>query len=139
MTMTIEALADFMKQAFPQVAGDFLINEEDGGLLLEMLIEERHLRPGGTVSGPSMFCLADVSFYLAILCKIGPKALSVTTNATINFMRKPAAGNLLALPRLLKVGRGLVVGDVIIYSKTDTKRENALAQATMTYSIPYKN
>ena len=136
MSMTIEALADFMQQAFPQVAHDFLVYEEEGGLLLEMQIEEGHLRPGGTVSGPSMFCLADVSFYLAILRKIGPEALSVTTNATINFMRKPEAGNLIALPRLLKVGRSLVVGDVLIYSKTDGGRENALAQATMTYSIP---
>lgn len=136
MSMTIEALADFMQQAFPQVARDFLVYEEEGGLLLEMQIEEGHLRPGGTVSGPSMFCLADVSFYLATLRKIGPEALSVTTNATINFMRKPEAGNLIALPRLLKVGRSLVVGDVLIYSKTDGGRENALAQATMTYSIP---
>ena len=53
-------------------------------------------------------------------------------------MRKPEAGNLIALPRLLKVGRSLVVGDVLIYSKTDRGRENALAQATMTYSIPPK-
>ena len=47
MSMTIEALADFMQQAFPQVARDFLVHEEEGELVLEMRIEERHLRPGG--------------------------------------------------------------------------------------------
>ena len=62
----------------------------------------------------------------------------MTTNATINFMRKPAADNLMACPRLLKIGRSLVVGDVLIYSKSDIARAKPVAQATMTYSIPPK-
>lgn len=136
--MTADALQNFMQDAFPQVAQDFKIVDAQDGLRIEMVINSSHLRPGGTVSGPSMFCLADVAFYLAILQEIGPKALSVTTNASINFMRKPEAGNLLASPRLLKIGRSLVVGDVLIYSKADTLKSSPVAHATMTYSIPPK-
>ena len=138
MMMTADALQNFMQDAFPQVAQDFKINDAEDSLWIEMMINSSHLRPGGTVSGPSMFCLADVTFYLAILREIGPQALSVTTNATINFMRKPEADNLMACPRLLKIGRSLVVGDVLIYSKGDIARAKPVAQATMTYSIPPK-
>ena len=138
MMMTVDALQNFMQDAFPQVAQDFKINDAEDSLWIEMMINSSHLRPGGTVSGPSMFCLADVTFYLAILREIGPQALSVTTNATINFMRKPEADNLMACPRLLKIGRSLVVGDVLIYSKSDIARAKPVAQATMTYSIPPK-
>lgn len=138
MRMTADALHNFMQDAFPQVAQDFIIKDTEDNLWIEMIITDSHLRPGATVSGPSMFCLADVAFYLAILREIGPQALSVTTNATINFMRKPEADNLMACPRLLKIGRSLVVGDVLIYSKSDIAKTKAVAHATMTYSIPPK-
>jgi uncharacterized protein (TIGR00369 family) len=99
-----------------------------------MFIAERHLRPGGTVSGPSMFALADVSVYLAILAMIGPKALAVTTNSSIDFMRKPVARtDLLCDCRVLKLGRVLAVGDCLIYSDGT---EKPVARASMTYSIP---
>jgi hypothetical protein len=80
-------------------------------------VAERHLRPGGTVSGPSMFALADVSVYLAVLAMIGPKALAVTTNCSIDFMRKPAAGaDMICECRLLKLGRVLAVGECLLFS-----------------------
>ena len=72
------------------------------------------MRTGGTVSGPTLFTLADVAFYLLILSRIGPEALTVTTNATINFMRKPAPGIIFGDARILKQGKSLIVGDVII-------------------------
>jgi len=135
--MTTDALTVFLQDAFPQVADDFLIvTDSEDELVIDMKISEAHLRPGGTVSGPSMFCLADVAFYLAILRQIGPEALTVTTNAHINFMRKPVAENLLGVPRLLKQGRVLVTGDVLIYEKRDTSRQKPVAHAVMTYSIP---
>ena len=99
-----------------------------------MVVGEEHLRPGGTVSGPTMFSLADVGVYLAILARIGPKALAVTTNCSIDFMRKPAAGvDLLCDTVLLKLGRVLAVGDCRIYSEGD---DRPVARASLTYSIP---
>ena len=103
---------------------------------MRLRVASRHLRPGGTVSGPSIFALADVAVYLAILSRIGPKALTVTTAASIDFLRKPAAGaDLIAKARLLKLGRVLVVGDVLIYSEGIA---DPVARATLTYSIPPK-
>jgi uncharacterized protein (TIGR00369 family) len=103
---------------------------------LRLRVATRHLRPGGTVSGPSIFALADVAMYLAILARIGPVALAVTTNCSIDFMRKPVAGvDLLAEARVLKLGRTLAVGDVLVYSEGMAE---PVARAGLTYAIPPK-
>lgn len=137
LAMDIPALHVFMRQAFPQVADDFCVDRlEPDGLTVRMSIADRHLRPGGTVSGPSMFALADVSIYLAILSRIGPVALAVTTNCSIDFMRKPESGrDLFAEARLLKLGRTLAVGDVLLRSDGS---DAIVARAGLTYSIPPK-
>ena len=96
---------------------------------------EEHLRPGATVSGPTMFLLADVTFYLATLSIIGPKSLTVTTNCSINFLRKPNEKNLTSKARILKLGKTLSVGDVLIYSEDI---DEPVAHASLTYSIPQK-
>ncbi|KFI33084.1 thioesterase [Haematobacter missouriensis] len=137
LTMTMTELDAFMRAQFPQVAADFAVDalaEEE--LVTRLLVGDRHLRPGGTVSGPAMFALADVSVYLAILARIGPKALTVTTNCSIDFLRKPASGaDLIARTRILKLGRVLAVGDVLVFS--DGQGE-PVARAALTYSIPPK-
>lgn len=135
--MTAEELEQFMAREFPQVAEDFVVeNVAPMQVRIRMKIGERHLRPGGTVSGPSMFALADVAIYFATLSMIGPVALAVTTNISMDFMRKPEAGvDLIAEARLLKLGRSLAVGDVLIYSEGGPE---PVARASMTYAIPPK-
>ena len=137
LAMDKDALTQFLASDFSQVDGMFTI-ESVGEMeaVIRLNVGEEHLRPGGTVSGPSMFALADVSVYLAILAMIGPKALSVTTNCSIDFMRKPEAGrNLLCHVRLLKLGRVLAVGDCLLFSEGS---DQAVARASLTYSIPPK-
>jgi uncharacterized protein (TIGR00369 family) len=137
MTIKMDAavLNAFMAKEFPQVASDFNVEAvTEDGVVVRMIITDQHLRPGGTVSGPSMFALADVSIYFAILSQIGPEALTVTTNCSIDFMRKPAAGrDLIAHAHLHKLGRVLAVGDVLLYSEGSDK---PVARASLTYSIP---
>lgn len=135
LAMSVAELQAFLTQDFGQVAEDFVVEHADmAGLTLRLKVAERHLRPGGTVSGPAMFGLADVAMYLAILSHIGPVALAVTTNCGIDFMRKPAAGqDLRAEARLLKLGRSLAVGDVMIYSAGVA---DPVARASLTYAIP---
>ncbi|WP_456390226.1 PaaI family thioesterase [Profundibacter sp.] len=135
LKMTIVELNDFLRREFPQVVDDIEIAKlAENAAELRMEINESHLRPGGTVSGPTMFMLADVTYYLALMAMIGPKALAVTTNASIDFMRKPAAGRaLIGKASILKLGRVLTVGDVLIYSEGV---EKPVARASMTYSIP---
>ena len=135
LKMDADALKAFLRSDFPQVGEEFEIEHLDQDLLtVRLRTTERHLRPGGTVSGPSMFGLADVGVYLAILARLGPVALAVTTNCSIDFMRKPIAGaDLLADTRILKLGRVLAVGDVLIFSEGD---DRPVARASLTYSIP---
>ncbi|MGV6813358.1 MAG: PaaI family thioesterase [Brevirhabdus sp.] len=138
LQMTREDLNAFLVEAFPQVADEFEVEHvEPMAIIMRLLVSDRHLRPGGTVSGPSMFALADVSIYLATLAMIGPQALAVTTNLSMDFMRKPVAGrDLIAKARLLKLGRTLAVGDVLVYSEGN---DDPVARASMTYSIPPRN
>lgn len=133
--MTVTELQDFVAREFPQLGNDFVIEDlSETGARVRLQVAERHLRPGGTVSGPSMFALADVGMYLAILAQIGPVALAVTTNCSIDFMRKPAAdADLICETRLLKLGRVLAVGDALI---TSDGQAGVVARASLTYSIP---
>lgn len=133
--MDAAALQAFLTRDFGQVAEDFAVERADAaGLTLRLRVAARHLRPGGTVSGPAMFGLADVAMYLAILSRIGPVALAVTTNCAIDFMRKPQAGvDLLAEARVLKLGRSLAVGDVMLFSDGGAE---PVARASLTYAIP---
>ena len=135
LKMDAAGLQAFLVQDFGQVASDFVVERADAaGVTLRMRVAERHLRPGGTVSGPSIFALADVAMYLAILSRIGPVALTVTTNCSIDFLRKPAAGqDLRGEARVLKLGRSLAVGDVLVFSEGQAE---PVARASLTYSIP---
>jgi uncharacterized protein (TIGR00369 family) len=133
--MTAEELTAFLAEIFPQIASDFVVDEVgERRITVRLRVEDRHLRPGGTVSGPSTFALADVAVYLAIMAMVGPKAMAVTTSCSMDFMRKPAANtDLIGECRLLKLGRVLAVGDVLIFSEGMAE---PVARATVTYSIP---
>ncbi|MDX1695424.1 MAG: PaaI family thioesterase [Ketobacteraceae bacterium] len=101
--------------------------------VIEQETADRHLRPGGTVSGPTLMTMADTGLYAAILAQLGPVALAVTTNLNINFLRKPEPGLLRAETRLLKLGKRLAVGEVSI---TCNDNPEPVAHVTGTYSIP---
>ncbi|MEX0277323.1 MAG: PaaI family thioesterase [Ruegeria sp.] len=128
-------LADYLVQVFPQVHEDFVIEDlTETTITVRLVVADRHLRPGGTVSGPSMFGLADVSVYAMVLARKGRQSLAVTTNSSVDFLRKPIGGtDMIAHCRLLKLGRSLAVGDVLMYSDGS---DDPVARATMTYSIP---
>ena len=132
--MTKEELNGFLEKEFPQVNKNFeILKVSNKNFSMLMHISSEHLRPGATVSGPTMFLLADVTFYLATLSVIGPKSLTVTTNCSINFLRKPNEKNLISEARILKLGKTLSVGDVLIYSEDI---DEPVAHASLTYSIP---
>jgi uncharacterized protein (TIGR00369 family) len=135
--MTREEIEHFLDKEFPQIqyGGRTYTVEEVGPLFarLRMDYHERHIRPGGTLSGPSMMALADLSLYVAILAHIGPVALAVTTNLSFNFLRKPEKRALIAECHLLKLGKRLAVGEVGIRSEGETA---LVCHATGTYSIP---
>ena len=137
IVMNAQALNAFLTKDFPQIADNISVQAvTQDRLVARLRVGNEHLRPGGTVGGPTIFALADVAIYCAILSRIGPVALAVTTNASIDFMRKPAAGlDLLAECRILKLGRSLAVAEALIFSDEGT---DPVARCSMTYSIPPK-
>jgi len=115
--LTIPEIHAFLADVFPQIDDQFETLElTDDGARVKLLTNDTHLRPGGTISGPSMFALADCAFFIAIVSKLGPKAMAVTTNASIDFMRKPDPNDLIAEVVIHKMGKSLVMGDVIMRS-----------------------
>lgn len=136
--MNAAELEAFANAHFPQMDGfGFRVEGvETNFLRMRLLYHERHLRPGGTISGPALMTLADMAMYFAVLSMIGPVALAVTTNLNINFLRKPAPADVIAECRLLKLGSRLAVGDVLMFSDMPNGKEEPVAQATLTYSIP---
>lgn len=133
--MTPADLHRFLEEHFPQVAHlDLRIEHlDDTTIRVRLPTHESHLRPGGTVSGPTLVWLVDLGFYLLIMGRLGPVAMAVTTNLNINFLRKPEPADLLGEGRLMKLGRSLAVGDFTIWSDG---RKDPVAHATVTYSIP---
>mgnify|MGYP005747742367 FL=1 len=114
-----------------------IIEISEQGSHVKLNVTFKHLRPGNTVSGPSIFYLVDCSAYMAVCANLGKEALAVTTNCSIDFMRKPSGDtDLIAICELLKVGKSLVVADSKVYSEGF---EKPVARATITYSIPPKN
>jgi uncharacterized protein (TIGR00369 family) len=135
--MSAAEVRAMLAREFPQIesrASAVSIDEVwHGGSRVRRAFSERSLRPGGTISGPTMMGLADFAVYVAILASIGPQPLTVTTNLNINFLRKPAQRDLIAEARLIKLGKRLAVGDVEIYSDGEGEM---VAHATATYSVP---
>ena len=135
--MTLEEMNAFLDREFPQIHASGRVYSIDEvrrhGAVLRLMAGERHLRPGGTISGPAMMELADLAMYVALLAAIGPVALAVTTSLNINFLRKPAPGALLADCRLMKLGKRLAVGEISLTSEGAT---DLVAHATATYAIP---
>lgn len=135
--MTRDEVEAFLDAEFPQIHADGRIFQVvDVGPLrstLRMEALERHVRPGGTLSGPSMMTLADLALYVAILANLGPVALAVTTSLTFNFLRKPAPRALVADCRLLKLGRLLAVGETTLFNEGEPE---PVCHAVGTYAIP---
>lgn len=135
--LSLGELESLLGREFPQVFnGTSGLSIEElwhGGARLRQACREAFIRPGGTISGPTMMALADVAMYIAVLAAIGPVPLAVTTHLSINFLRRPAAADLVAEAELLKLGKRLAVGEVAIRSAGEA---DLVAHATSTYSIP---
>ena len=134
MPMTAAEIEQFIHAQFPQVEGLAAIEEITvDAVRVRLPFKEAYLRPGGTLSGPTLMALADTATYYLLLAKLGPVALAVTTSLTMHFLRRPAAVDAVAIARLLKLGKRLAVCDVLISSDGDP---TPVAHATVSYALP---
>jgi len=137
-----------LRLPFAEIMGLRLQSIDDDGVWMRAVYSDKFLRPGGTISGPVMMGLADAAIYAMVMSRIGAVELAVTTSLNINFLRKPAPGDIVARATPLKFGKRLVVGEVAMYSAADNAvgytgegdetnvLNDMVAHATATYSIP---
>ena len=135
--MTVEEVERFLAAEFPQAfhpqSGLTIETVWFGGCRVRQAYSEKFIRPGGTISGPTMMMLSDFALYVAVLAAIGPVALAVTINLNINFLRKPERCDLIAEAKILKLGKRLAVMEVNLFSDGV---DEPVAHVTSTYSIP---
>jgi uncharacterized protein (TIGR00369 family) len=135
--LTADEIGELLHEVFPQAfypgCGLTLERVDYGDVRVRRTYHKALIRPGGTISGPTMMELADFTMYVAVFSAIGRQPLAVTANLNISFLRKPAQADLIADARLMKIGKRLVVGEVTIYSGGLSE---PVAHATSTYSIP---
>ena len=134
LRFTIEELSDYVEEIFPNLKEDFTILDiTEKSSIVRLKTHNKHLRPGNTVSGPSIFSLIDFSAYVAVLAQVGNEILAVTTNCSIDFMRRPSGeADLIANCEILKFGKILIVADVKVFSVIT---KEPVAKATITYSL----
>jgi uncharacterized protein (TIGR00369 family) len=134
--LTAAEVTLFLTEEFPQIAIGRAFKLEEvryGFARLRMCFGDHLLRPGGTISGPAMFALADVTMYAAVLASVGPVAHAVTTSLNINFLRKPGQRDMIGEAHILKLGKRLAVGEIALHSDGEAELS---AHATATYSLP---
>lgn len=136
LRMDAEALNDFLRRAFPAAEADFMprvVRVAPGVVELVQKTNERNLRPGGVISGPTLMSMADSGAYTLILAHIGEVAMAVTTSLTIHFLRPCAPGDLHAEATMLRLGRRIGTCDVLMWTEG---RDRPAAKATVAYAIP---
>ncbi len=133
--ITVEDFNDLIREELPFAweQGFRVERLVAGEATVRLPIDQAHLRPGGTVSGPAMMGLADYTMYAVVLSRIGRVKMAVTTNLNANFLRLPPPRDLIAEGRLLKLGKRLAYGEVTIFSQGE---EDPVCHVTSTYSLP---
>ena len=131
--ISIKDISKKLKEISPQISKKYqIIDIKNCYSEVKLLSNKNNLRPGNTISGPSMFKLADISFYVAVMGSIKLNEKSVAINVSINFLNRPSLSNLIGISKIKKLGKRLVVGDVEILSED---KKVIFAQALFTYSI----
>lgn len=132
--MTVEELQRFLADGFPETSVPYVVEEITSDTVrLRLPVDDSHSRPGSTVAGPALMGLADCAAWLVVVGQIGPVAMAVTTSLHIDFLRKPALVDVVAIGSLLKLGSRLAVSDVTMFSHGS---DDLVAKAQVTYSIP---
>ena len=135
LQFSISELSSYLDEVFPQVVNRYrIVDLKQGYARVTQNITQENLRPGGTVSGPTIFSLVDIGMYVLLLAHIGKEPLAVTTNCSIDFLKKPTIDEeLVADCNLLKLGKTLVFGEVLVKS---SEKEALLARSSITYYRP---
>jgi uncharacterized protein (TIGR00369 family) len=133
--ITAEEFLDVLRQNMPETHTlDLRIDRlVRGEVTVRLAHDDKRLRPGGTISGPTVFMLADLALYAVTMSIVGLEPLAVTTDITIHFLRKPAPAALVCMAKVLKAGKRLVVGSAEVSTEGASE---PVAHVVGTYSVP---
>jgi len=134
--VTPELIDAFVLEQFPAAAasGNRCVSVGHRTATARWTYDSGQLRPGGYISGPVQFSLADAALWFAVFTEIGLQSMAVTSHMSIDFLRPAVGDDLFALARLLKVGRSGMFGEIRLWVGDDSERLVALA--TGTYVAP---
>lgn len=141
MTLTADELGDVIRAGVPMAEDiGFTVDEAGEGFARARLVfSDRLIRPGGTLSGPVQMALADAAMYAAVMATIGQVEMAVTSNLSINFLERPAPGDLIAHAIVLRLGRRIAFCEVRLLSPAaDAGEETLVAHVTGSYALPGK-
>ncbi|ASK34642.1 PaaI family thioesterase [Alloalcanivorax mobilis] len=135
MTLSAKDVEGIIYNGLPAAGDAGVVVESVGGNRARVRFPFRGsmIRPGGTVSGPTMMSLADTAMYAAILGRLGGLEMAVTQNLNINFLSKPGQVDLIGEAEIIRLGRRSAVMEVRIYSEGS---DEMVAHVTGTYALP---
>lgn len=135
MALNAQEIEDSIKEWVPMASDIGLKVEEvrQGYARIRIPFQDKHLRPGGTISGPVMMTAGDTAMYVAILGSLGEMAMAVTSNLNINFLKRPDQLDLIAEANIIKLGKRIAFCEVGIRCEGS---EELVAHVTGSYSLP---
>ncbi len=122
----------FLATAFPSAARDGFCCDaiSERSAIARWTYDPTALRPGGFISGPTMFGLADCALWFSTFTVLGIQAMALTSELSIRFVRPAVGGDLLARATLNSVGRRRLVGSIDLWVEGSPDRIVAVAQGT---------
>ena len=131
-TLTPEEVNAFVADVYPSsyADGTRCVELGDGMAVVRWPFDQSTLRPGGYISGPRMFGLADSALWFATFTVIGLEAMAVTIEMSIRFLRPAQSGDLLARANLNSVSTRRLVGTVELWVDGAPDRLVAVAQGS---------
>ena len=119
----LQVLQGFMHENLPltRIWGVELLAAEAGQAKLRLPANADLLRPGNTISGPVLMGLADMAFWAALLSTNAGRDNSVTSSMNVNFLAPAGPGPLVAEARVVKAGKRMIYGDILIFAEGEEK------------------
>ena len=104
-----------------------------GEVTLALPVTQQHVHEGGVLCGQTMMAAADTAMVLAVMTRLGGFKPMTTVQLQTSFLR-PVSGQSGAariIARVLRMGRSLVFGEILVLSADD----ELAAHATTTYAL----
>lgn len=134
MSLTPAQINAFVASVYPMASSVIRCDlVADDHIYARCFYDESTLRPGGFISGPTMFTTADVALWYLSFTQLGLQAMAVTSDLHIDFLRPAVGGDLIARAELLRAGKSRVTGRVSMW--IEGQEDRVVAHATGSYAL----